>query len=108
MPAPTATGLLDQPYDLDYFRIDLVAGQRYLFSSAWAAGSSFSGTEMTLFDAAGRLVEWDWGFPAAGASSFAYVAETTGTYSLRMTHGDNAAAGGGSSAFARVCASSFA
>ena len=95
MPASTATGLLDQPYDLDYFRIDVVAGQRYLFSSAWTAGDSFSGTEMTLFDAAGRLVEWDWGFPAAGASSFAYVAETTGTYSLRMTHGDNAAAGGG-------------
>jgi hypothetical protein len=93
----TASGRFDAAYDLDYFRVDLVAGQRYLFSSSWTAGSSFASTELALLDAAGNLLVWDIARPDDGTASFAYVAETSGSYRLLVTNGDNSTHLGGTS-----------
>lgn len=96
MPTPTtASGRFDAAYDLDYFRIELVAGQRYLFNSSWTAGSTFASTGLGLFDPAGNLVVWDTAHPAGGQAGFAYVAATSGTYRLLATNGDDSNHQGG-------------
>lgn len=82
----TVSGQFDQPNDLDFFRIDLVAGQRYLISSTWTSPGSLALTEAALFDPLGMAVVADNGRTAAG-TSMAFTAASTGTYYLR--HGSD-------------------
>ena len=51
----SATGQFDQPNDLDFFRIDLIAGQRYLFSSTRVGTGSLQPGTLTLYDPVGDV-----------------------------------------------------
>ena len=84
----TATGQFDQPNDLDFFRIALVAGQRYVFSSV-LSGGTVVGT-LDLFDPAGDPVAQDLGSVFDGTASFVYTAPSSGSYFLRNSDGSGA------------------
>lgn len=90
MATTPVNGQFDQPDDLDFFRIDLVAGQRYVFSATRSGGTA-SGV-LTLFDPVGDFVAQDLDAQGSGTTSFAFTAASTGTYFLRH--------GGGSGAYA--------
>lgn len=91
----TATGTLDQPYDLDCFQVDLVAGQRYLFSAAWLSATGAIAHYLALYDPAGTAVAEDWGASNGGSSAIAFVAPSTGTYRLLATNDDSSDGSGG-------------
>jgi hypothetical protein len=101
----TVTGQFDQPNDLDFFRIDLVAGQRYLVSSAWTSPGTLTLTETALFDPFGALVVSDTGRTPAG-NSMVFTAPASGTYYLR--HGSDFGAGTYTLQFAAVVADDHA
>lgn len=77
----TARGVLDLPGDLDAFRFDLDAGQRYLFelASPTATGSVVS---LRLYDIAGQLLREGRAAPGA-ASALSFEPEASGSYVLR-------------------------
>ncbi len=83
----TAAGTFDQPNDLDYFRIDLVAGQRYLFTSTRTGSAAQQPGSLALFDPAGDAVAFDPGVLSDGVSRFVFTAAATGTYYLRDSDG---------------------
>lgn len=77
----TARGVLDLPGDLDAFRVDLAAGQRYVFElvSPTAAGGVVA---LRLYDAAGQLLREGRAAPGA-ASALSFEPEASGSYVLR-------------------------
>lgn len=79
----TATGLFDQPNDQDCFRVELVGGQRYLISSSWTSPGSLALTTLSLADAAGLTLAYDYGVGPGGASSMVVTAPASGVYTLR-------------------------
>ncbi|WP_395703644.1 hypothetical protein [Aquabacterium sp.] len=83
----TAAGFFDQPNDLDFFRIDLVAGQRYLFTSTRTGSATQQPGSLALFDPAGDAVASDPGVLSDGVSRFVFTAATSGTYYLRNSDG---------------------
>lgn len=75
----TASGLLDLPGDLDAFRVDLVAGQRYAFELAAPTSTVMA---LRLYDGAGRLLHE--GRAVAGAvSALGFEPGAGGAYVLR-------------------------
>lgn len=106
MTQPTnVTGQFDQPNDFDYFRIDLVAGQRYVITSAWTDPGTLTMTETALFDPQGDLLVTDVGRSAA-SNSMVFTAPVSGTYLLRQ--GSNFGAGAYSLQFSAVAADDHA
>lgn len=81
MAVTPVNGQFDQPGDQDYFRIELLAGQRYLFSATGSGAGTLGASLLTLYDAAGDAVAQDPGL--AGSASFAYTAASSGVYYLR-------------------------
>lgn len=81
------TGTFDQPFDLDYFRTDLIGGQRYVFQWLPGTGAPAFLARLELQGPAGDTVVSDIGAGQAGAG-FAVVAPSSGTYTLLATDDD--------------------
>jgi Bacterial Ig domain/RTX calcium-binding nonapeptide repeat (4 copies) len=78
----TLPGRFDLNLDLDYFRVNMVAGQRYLFKMSGAGAQPLEDTQMTLFSPGGEYLVADSGASTDGGSVFAYVARESGTHYL--------------------------
>lgn len=78
------TGSFDQPFDLDYFRADLIGGQRYVFQWLPGTGAPAFLARLELHNPAGDTVVSDIGAGQAGAG-FAVVAPASSTYTLLAT-----------------------
>ena len=87
------TGVFDLPGDLDYFKIDLNFGQRYLFDMSWAGGGRQGGTEMRLYNPTGVEQVVDLQGPQEPSALMSYRATSTGTFFLRLSNIDLADAG---------------
>ncbi|MBH9552056.1 tandem-95 repeat protein [Inhella gelatinilytica] len=81
----TASGAFDLRHDLDYFRVTLTAGQRYLFTLNGAGASPIADGVLSLFDPTGELALTDSLGTTYGGAKFSFVAPTSGTYALRAT-----------------------
>lgn len=79
-------GTFDLPDDLDYFKISLQAGQRYLIDLNWLGLGTVSSTEMQLFDPTGTLQVSDTRLPGESLSEMSYRATSSGTFLLRASN----------------------
>lgn len=81
----TALGSLDQPQDRDHFRVELVAGQRYVFNSLRTVPGTLTETGFVLFDPAGEPVAADIAYAPGGAASMVLTAPASGFYTLALS-----------------------
>jgi hypothetical protein len=90
----SVNGNIDSSGDRDFYAINLVAGQTYIFRTAGTTATTATDTILTLRNAAGTqlLINDDAG--EAGFSAVRYTATATGTYYL-----DVSALGSGTGAF---------
>jgi serralysin len=81
----TFDGNIDSSGDHDFYAVNLLAGQTYIFRTAGTAATDVTDTILTLRNAAGAqlLVNDDAG--EAGFSAIRYTATTTGTYYLDVS-----------------------
>ena len=75
-------GTIDIVSDQDYFKVDLVAGQRYLFEMAASGAGSLDTAYLGLYSPTGGWIDTAYG---ADLAQFSYIAATTGTYYLEAT-----------------------
>jgi len=78
----TKAGAFDQPHDFDYFKIDLFAGQRYLFEMKGAGADPLETMEMLLLGSNGERVEFDVSSGVSAKSQISYVPVSSATYYL--------------------------
>ena len=78
----TKAGTIDIVSDQDYFKVDLVAGQRYLFEMAASGAGSLDTAYLGLYSPTGGWIDTAYG---ADLAQFSYIAATTGTYYLEAT-----------------------
>jgi serralysin len=86
----SVNGNIDAAGDRDYYAVNLVAGQTYIFRTAGTASTTTTDTLLTLRDASGTqlLVNDDAG--EAGFSAIRYTATATGTFYLDVSGLSNA------------------
>lgn len=75
----TQSGAIEVGNDKDYFKVDLVAGQRYLFEMSMPAYSTLSDSKMTLQDALGSTLMSDY-----DGGSYVYAPTASGSYYLQV------------------------
>ena len=75
-------GTIDIVSDQDYFKVNLVAGQRYLFEMAASGAGSLDTAYLGLYSPTGGRIDTAYG---ADLAQFSYIAATTGTYYLEAT-----------------------
>ncbi|WP_295401660.1 hypothetical protein, partial [uncultured Thiocystis sp.] len=73
------SGQIEVVSDQDYFKVDLLAGQRYLFEMTAAGTGSLETAYLTLYNATGGYIASGFG---ADLATFSYVAAQSGTYYL--------------------------
>jgi serralysin len=83
--AGTTNGNIDSSGDHDFYRIELVAGQTYVFRTAGISATDTSDTVLTLRDASGAQLGTNDDSGEAGFSAIRYTAATTGTYFLDVS-----------------------
>jgi Bacterial Ig domain/Putative Ig domain/RTX calcium-binding nonapeptide repeat (4 copies) len=91
----TLAGAFDLRHDLDYFRVTLSAGQRYLFTMTGAGAAPITGADLELFTPTGESLEEDTHSStiSGGGAKFAVVAPVSGTYYLLATLGTGSGSG---------------
>lgn len=80
----TATGSFDFRHDEDYFRVELAAGARYLFTLTPTSGGLTDIVSMVMFTGAETQIGYDVSSSGSDPAKFSYVAPTGGTYYLRV------------------------
>ena len=86
-------GVLDAAGDHDWYAVQLVAGQAYLFTTTSTGGAGDVDTTLNLRNASGGLLAYN--DDSAGTySQIRFVAPTSGTYYLDLGSYDNSQAGG--------------
>ncbi|WP_374244342.1 M10 family metallopeptidase C-terminal domain-containing protein, partial [Zoogloea sp.] len=78
----TATGLIDSPDDVDWWRVNLTAGTSYAFRLDGAASGGIPDPLITLFNASGDELDSDDDSGAGLNASLIYTPDTSGTYYL--------------------------
>ncbi len=81
----TVNGRIDYSNDHDFYAVNLVAGQSYLFRTAGTSGSTTTDTIMWLRDAAGNALAFNGNVGEAGFSGIRYTATTTGTHYIDVS-----------------------
>lgn len=71
-------GTIGHAYDIDLWRIDLVAGQTYSFKAV--AGTGIGGTYLALFDDRGWFLDYD-----GSGNGFSFTAADDGTFFLAVS-----------------------
>lgn len=71
-------GVIGHAYDIDLWRIDLVAGQTYSFKAS--VGSGIGSTYLALFDDRGWFLDYD-----GSGNGFSFTAENDGTFFLAVS-----------------------
>ena len=79
------TGLFDLRHDLDHFKVTLTGGQRYLFTMNGSGAQAVESSSLDVLDANGTSVVNDTYDTSDGGAKIAFVAPTSGTYSLLAT-----------------------
>ncbi|MBJ7486532.1 pre-peptidase C-terminal domain-containing protein [Brevundimonas sp.] len=90
-----AFGLVDRPYDYDWFEISLTAGQSYVLNVA-ALGSGAGTLDdpfLRLFDSTGRLLGFDLDSGPGLDAQLTFTASETGSYYV-IVNGETAGTGG--------------
>ena len=78
---------LDHAGDIDWLRIDLAAGQRYVFALGLANGATpGNGFKLSLFDASGQVLQ------DSNGASLVFEAQAAGAYFVRALSGTTVAA----------------
>ncbi|MBT9445473.1 MAG: M10 family metallopeptidase C-terminal domain-containing protein [Hyphomonadaceae bacterium] len=95
----TVVGSLDNGSDQDWYRVDLVAGQHYVFTLSGTGGTPLTDPYLELRSSTGQLLSID-DDGAPGASSILdslmrFTAVTTGTYYINARAFDAATTGNG-------------
>ena len=85
--AATRTGQFDLRHDLDYFRVTLVAGQRYVFTMNGSGANPVTVTQLQLFTPGSAVQSYAWDNydfqpTSGGGSVISYVARESGTFYL--------------------------
>ena len=88
----TINGNIDSNGDHDFYAINLVAGETYLFRTAGTSASDTTNTVLTLRDASGNLLETNDNAGEANYSAVRYTATASGTYYIDVS-GSGAATG---------------
>ena len=89
------SGVLDAAGDHDWYAVQLVAGQAYLFTTSATGGSGDVDTTLNLRNASGGLLAYNDDTAAGNTySQIRFVAPTSGTYYLDLGSYDNSQAGG--------------
>jgi Ca2+-binding RTX toxin-like protein len=81
----TVNGRIDYANDHDFYAVNLVAGQTYLFRTAGTSSSTTTDTIMWLRDAAGNALTFNGNVGEAGFSAIRYTATTTGTHYIDVS-----------------------
>ena len=92
MTISTLNGQFDLRHDEDYFRVTLVAGQRYQFTMTGSGASPVQASWLELFrPGSDPVVDTadvnDYADTGSGGAKFAYVATVSGVFFLRATLG---------------------
>ena len=86
-------GVLDAAGDHDWYAVQLVGGQAYLFTTTSTGGASDVDTTLNLRNASGGLLAYN--DDSAGTySQIRFVAPTSGTYYIDLGSYDNSQSGG--------------
>ncbi len=86
-------GVLDFANDHDWYRVNLVAGETYIFRTNVVAGASDPDTTLTLRNAAGTQLVFNDDGGGGTYSQIRYTATTTGTFFIDVGGFDAAALG---------------
>ena len=76
------SGNIEEVSDQDYFKIDLVAGQRYLFEMTASGTGSLDTAYLYLYNSSGYIIDHGYGSDLA---TFSYVATNSGTIYLEAS-----------------------
>jgi serralysin len=85
----TVNGQINYSYDHDFYAVNLIAGQTYLFRTAGASTSTITDTILTLRDASGTQLLTNNNVGEADFSAVRFTATSTGTYYLDVSGFDS-------------------
>jgi serralysin len=85
----SVTGQVNWFYDHDFYAVNLVAGQTYLFRTAGTSATTATDTVLALRDAAGTLLQINNDVGEAGFSAIRFTATSSGTYYLDVSGFDS-------------------
>lgn len=85
----TVNGRIEYHYDHDFYAVNLVAGQTYLFRTAGTSATTTTDTILKLRDASGAQLQTNNDAGEAGFSAIRFTTASTGTYYLDVSGYDS-------------------